>query len=83
MPVWFGGAIRFEHGYIIDHGPKRMRMKFKFGHNNTSALNLNKRPGFYKTSFDLVENRRRKTFDVTLVYLGAGRSRHQLVRNHT
>ena len=53
-------------------------MNFRFVHNNINVLNLEKSLHFYKNALNLVENRRWDNPDFTLVYLGDGRSSHQL-----
>ena len=53
-------------------------MKFTFVHNNINVLNLEKSLAFYKQALGLTENRRWDNPDFTLVYMGDGRSQHQL-----
>lgn len=53
-------------------------MKFTFVHNNINVLDLEKSLAFYKQALGLTENRRWDNPDFTLVYMGDGRSRHQL-----
>lgn len=53
-------------------------MQFTFVHNNINVLDLDKSLDFYQSALNLIENRRWETPDFTLVYLGDGRSQHQL-----
>ena len=53
-------------------------MDFRFVHNNINVLNLEKSLEFYTKALNLVENRRWDNPDFTLVYLGDGKSSHQL-----
>ncbi len=53
-------------------------MEFTFAHNNINVLNLDKSLDFYKKALNLAESRRWDNPDFTLVYLGDGRSQHQL-----
>jgi len=53
-------------------------MKFTFVHNNINVLDLQKSLAFYKQALGLTENRRWDNPDFTLVYMGDGRSQHQL-----
>ena len=53
-------------------------MNFTFVHNNINVLDLDKSLRFYQSALNLVENRRWDNPDFTLVYLGDGRSQHQL-----
>ena len=53
-------------------------MKFTFAHNNINVLDLEKSLIFYQQALQLVEIRRRQKPDFTLVFLGDGRSGHQL-----
>jgi lactoylglutathione lyase len=53
-------------------------MEFTFAHNNINVLDLDKSLDFYKKALNLAENRRWDNPDFTLVYLGDGRSQHQL-----
>jgi len=55
-----------------------MPIQFTFVHNNINVLDLDKSLAFYKTALNLIENRRWDNPDFTLVYLGDGRSQHQL-----
>ena len=55
-------------------------MKFTFCHNNFNVLNLEKSLEFYKKALGLEEVRRMEAEDgsFTLVYLGDGKTTHQL-----
>ncbi len=53
-------------------------MNFTFVHNNINVLDLEKSLVFYQQALQLQENRRWDNPDFTLVYLGDGRSAHQL-----
>jgi lactoylglutathione lyase len=75
---WSGWTFRFDRTQTIDHRQERMLMQFTFVHNNINVLNLDKSLDFYQSALNLIENRRWETPDFTLVYLGDGRSQHQL-----
>ena len=55
-------------------------MRFTFAHNNINVLNLGKSLAFYKDALGLEEVRRKEGKDGSyiLVYLGDGRTPHQL-----
>ena len=55
-------------------------MDFTFAHNNFNVLDLQKSLAFYKEALGLTEVRRKEAADGSfiLVYLGDGRSPHQL-----
>lgn len=55
-------------------------MDFTFAHNNFNVLDLEKSLAFYKEALGLTEVRRKEAADGSfiLVYLGDGRSPHQL-----
>ena len=55
-------------------------MRFTFAHNNINVLNLGKSLAFYKEALGLEEVRRKEGKDGSyiLVYLGDGRTPHQL-----
>jgi len=55
-------------------------MKFTFAHNNINVLNLGRSLAFYKDALGLEEVRRKEAKDGSyiLVYLGDGRTPHQL-----
>jgi lactoylglutathione lyase len=55
-------------------------MKFAFAHNNINVLNLGRSLAFYKEALGLEEVRRKeaKNGSYILVYLGDGRTPHQL-----
>jgi len=51
---------------------------FTFAHNNLNVLDLDKSLAFYKEALGLTEVRRKETPDFTLVFLGDGKTPHQL-----
>ncbi len=51
---------------------------FKFAHNNLNVLDLEKSLAFYKEALGLEEVRRMDAGDFILVYLGDGKTPHQL-----
>lgn len=55
-------------------------MQFTFAHNNINVLNLEKSMEFYEKALNLKEVRRKEAEDGSfiLVYLGDGKSKHQL-----
>lgn len=53
-------------------------MEFKFLHNNLNVLDLNRSLAFYKAALNLVEVRRVEQPNFTLVFLGDGKTAHQL-----
>ncbi len=55
-------------------------MKFTFAHNNINVLNLGRSLAFYKETLGLEEVRRKEAKDGSyiLIYLGDGRTPHQL-----
>lgn len=53
-------------------------MEFKFLHNNLNVLDLNRSLAFYKAALNLVEVRRVERPNFTLVFLGDGKTAHQL-----
>ena len=55
-----------------------MSPSFTFAHNNLNVLDLDKSLAFYKEALGLTEVRRKETPDFTLVFLGDGKTPHQL-----
>ncbi|XOQ52248.1 MAG: Lactoylglutathione lyase [Succiniclasticum sp.] len=53
-------------------------MKFTFAHNNFNVLDLDKSLRFYEEALGLREVRRIERPDFTIVYLGDGKTPHQL-----
>ncbi|MCL2599495.1 MAG: VOC family protein [Firmicutes bacterium] len=53
-------------------------MKFKMVHNNFNVSNLDKSLRFYQEALGLVEQRRIRGNDFTIVFLGNGESSHRL-----
>ncbi|MEG6586111.1 VOC family protein [Dendrosporobacter sp. 1207_IL3150] len=53
-------------------------MQFKFVHNNFNVLNLEKSLAFYREALSLVEVRRKERPGFTLVFLGDGKTQHNL-----
>lgn len=57
---------------------EKERMMFRFTHNNLNVLDLKKSLAFYETALGLRETRRIETDGFTLVYLGDGKTPHEL-----
>jgi lactoylglutathione lyase len=57
---------------------KEVTMKFTFAHNNFNVLDLDKSLRFYEEALGLREVRRIERPDFTIVYLGDGKTPHQL-----
>ncbi|MDQ0204348.1 VOC family protein [Pectinatus haikarae] len=53
-------------------------MNFKFTHNNINVFDLKKSIAFYEAALGLKEVHRKETPNFTLIYLGDGKSTHEL-----
>ncbi len=53
-------------------------LQFTFAHNNFNVIDLDKSLAFYKEALGLIEMRRSEKENFTLVFLGDGKTSHQL-----
>ena len=53
-------------------------LQFTFAHNNFNVIDLDKSLAFYKEALGLIEMRRSEKENFTLVFLGDGKTDHQL-----